>query len=61
MLCRYVELWQQMGHLTFGYRPTTASIMLPPLGSAKAAEFIKDVQVFLRDNADRPVIYHIFR
>ena len=35
--------------------------MLPPLGSAKATDFIKDVQVFIRDNADRPVIYHIFR
>ena len=50
-----------MGHATFGYRPPTPSIVLPPMGSAKAAEFMRNIQSFQHDNADRPVIYHIFR
>ena len=50
-----------MGHATLGYRPPTPSIVLPPIGSAKAADFIRDIQSFQRDNADQPVIYHIFR
>ncbi|KAL0048324.1 hypothetical protein WJX82_000853 [Trebouxia sp. C0006] len=27
---KYAELWQRMGHKTFGYQPPTNSIVLPP-------------------------------
>lgn len=50
-----------MGHATYGYRPPTPSIVFPPLGSAKAADVIKDLQLFQHNKADGPVIYHIFR
>ena len=58
---RYIKLWQDMGHTTFGYRPSTPSILLPPVGSSKAADFIKDLQSAQSMNRDQPVIYHIFR
>lgn len=57
---KYVELWQRMGHKTFGYQPPTHSIVLPPIGSARAAEFIRDVQSFQSLHLNQPVIYHIF-
>ncbi|KAL0042970.1 hypothetical protein WJX79_005495 [Trebouxia sp. C0005] len=57
---KYAELWQRMGHKTFGYQPPTNSIVLPPIGSAKAAEFIRDVQSFQNLHLHQPVIYHIF-
>jgi len=50
-----------MGHKTFGYQPPTNSIVLPPIGSARAAEFIRDVQSFQNLHLNQPVIYHIFR
>lgn len=59
--CRYVKMWQHMGHTTFGFRPPTPSIVLPPIGSARAAEFMKNVQSFQSLHAHQPVIYHIFR
>ena len=59
--CRYVELWQQMGHATYGYRPPTPSIVFPPVGSAKAADVINEIQLFQKHTADQPVLYHIFR
>ncbi|DBB11537.1 TPA: hypothetical protein ACH3X3_006937 [Trebouxia sp. C0006] len=58
---KYAELWQRMGHKTFGYQPPTNSIVLPPVGSARAAEFIRDVQSFQNLHLNQPVIYHIFR
>ena len=58
---RYAELWQRMGHRTFGYQPPTNSIVVPPIGSARAAEFIRDVHSFQNLHSNQPVIYHIFR
>lgn len=58
---KYAELWQRMGHKTFGYQPPTNSIVVPPIGSARAAEFIHDVQSFQNLHLNQPVIYHIFR
>lgn len=58
---KYVDLWQSMGHTTLGYRPPTTSIVLPPVGTARAADFIKHVQGFQDMHANQPVIYHIFR
>ena len=50
-----------MGHATYGYRPPTPSIVFPPVGSAKAADVIKEIQLFQKHTADQPVLYHIFR
>ncbi|KAL3160658.1 Transmembrane protein 53 [Trebouxia sp. C0010 RCD-2024] len=58
---KYVELWQQMGHATYGYRPPTPSIVFPPVGSAKAADVIRDIELLQHNKAEQPVIYHIFR
>ncbi|KAL0023096.1 hypothetical protein WJX77_000879 [Trebouxia sp. C0004] len=57
---KYAEMWQRMGHKTFGYQPPTHSIVLPPIGSARAAEFIRDVQSFQNLHLNQSVIYHIF-
>eukprot|EP00884_Botryococcus_braunii_P020862 jgi/Botrbrau1/745/Bobra.0181s0004.1 len=57
---KYVSLWHSQGFQTFGYRPATSSILLPPLGDQRAEAFIRQVREAQDSCPGRPVVYHIF-
>lgn len=56
-----MDIWQHLGYRTYGYRPSTSSILLPPVGSVKAAKFTHDVYQFQESLAQPKLLYHIFR
>ena len=50
-----------MGHAVVGTRPSTPSIVLPPLGDRAALSFLQEVTSAQQQHPGLPVLYHIFR
>lgn len=57
--CRYLQLWQSLGHATLGYMPRTETIVSPTLGDRAVRGFLRQLQDFQAQNSN--VVLHIFR
>ena len=60
-VCRYVQLWQRLGHETVAIRPPTSSILIPPVGDWVARDFMQKLQTAGGRNPRQPVVFHAFR
>lgn len=58
---RYVDLWQSLGHPTYGVRPWTSSILIPSIGDYQAQQFLSQLQALQKQHADRSLLVHSFR
>ncbi len=61
IVCRYIQLWQGLGHETLAVRPPTSAILVPPIGDWIAGAFLERLQAAATADPERPVVFHIFR